>query len=165
MAVTTPTLAQRLAPAPPGFAPAAGERLLYRHRRRTPSAVYALVGAAACVLVGASTGGGPRVLLPLLAAACALAAIGVRLVRGAWIEDLVVTDRRVVRRRKDGAQEELALAESDDVLPKGHAFVFRCCARELSFPPVDAPRKVRRILAEAAPGVEVEMRFDLACPT
>lgn len=158
-------LARRLAPTPPGFAPEPGETVLYRHRRRTPTHLYALVLGGFLVLLGIAGGSAPAVRAVLAVVGVVLLAVGVRVARSSWLEDLVITDRRIVRRARGGDQLSLPLAALDDVVEQGTGFRFHAGERELSFRHVGRPRKVRRLVEERAPAARLDVRIDLSCPT
>jgi hypothetical protein len=126
----------------PGFTDGApGERVVFHERRRPPLLAALLVPAAVLATLAATD-----VALPVRAAAAlaaaALVLLGVRLRRRVWMEDLLVTDRRIV--------------------------VMRFTARDgeaLSFAYVRDLGALRRALADARPDLHLRADDGALCRT
>ena len=99
-----------------GFALEPGELVRFRERRAPPVLMLVVVPAAIVVTLAATDV--PLVVRAVSAlAVAALAVLGLRLRRRVWLEDLVVTDRRVavvprdsLRRRLGEVRPDLAFA-------------------------------------------------------
>ena len=149
-----------------GFRVGVGERVLFRERRQPPLRVLGLVlGAILAVAAATGTGSLPLRLATAAVAACVAAAGGV-LQRRTWIEDLVVTDLRLVRALRDGRIADTPLTDVVAVSLRGIAVRFRRArGDDFMFPVVRRPRRLQRALGVALPGLTVEREIDLACPT
>ncbi len=98
--------------------------------------------------------------------AAALAVLGLRLRRRVWLEDLVVTDRRVAVIPRCGDPSWLRLDELAGARERGTAMRFTALdGRMLPFAYVRSTRSLRRRLGEVRPGLAVAIDYDPHCPT
>lgn len=152
--------------APPfGFELEPGELVRFRERR-APPVLMLLVVPAAVVVTFAVTDVPLAVRAVSVLAVAALAALGVRLRRRVWLEDLVVTDRRVAVVPRDGDSSWLRLDELAGARERGTAVRFTARdGRMLSFAYVRSTRSLRRRLGEVRPDLAVAIEYDPHCPT
>ena len=148
-----------------GFALEPGELVRFRERRAPPVLMLLVVPVAVVVTLAATD-------LPLavrtlsVLAAAALALFGLRLRRRVWLEDLVVTDRRVAVVPRDGDSSWLRLDELAGARERGTAVRFTALdGRMLSFAYVRSTRSLRRRLGEVRPDLAVAIEYDPHCPT
>jgi hypothetical protein len=144
--------------------PDAGERIVWRERRGPPVAIMA--GVPAVLLAGMAVAAADAVASLLLGAgALACAALGYRLRDRAWVEELVLTDRRAVVASRAGEAEAAALAGVRHVVVRGARVAFHGDDGRLVFAHVRAVRALRRRLAELAPALDQRDEIDPRCPT
>jgi hypothetical protein len=150
----------------PGFTDGApGERVVFHERRRPPLLAALLVPAAVLATLAATD-----VALPVRAAAAlaaaALVLLGVRLRRRVWMEDLLVTDRRIVVAPRAGAPRWLPLDEVESAVERGLAMRFTARDGEaLSFAYVRDLGALRRALADARPDLHLRADDGALCRT
>lgn len=140
----------------------AGEAVLWRERRAPPFLEFTV--AAAGVLAVGGVAAQSYVFTPLaLAAAIAVAVYGRRFAAGHYLEDQVLTDRRVVVVPRVGAAYGLALDDIESVELRGTRASFTAGGRELRFAFVRRHRALRKALEAGAPHLSFEQRWDPNC--
>jgi hypothetical protein len=142
-----------------------GERVCFRERRAPPLLLALLVPAGVLVVVAATESlWALRIVFTL--GALALAVLGLRLHRRVWIEDLVVTDRRVAVLPRAGDPRWLQLDEVAGARERGMAVRFTAVdGRMLSFAYVRSTRSLRKRLGEVRPDLLFAIDYDPQCPT
>ncbi len=150
---------------PIGLALEPGELVRFRERRAPPVLMLVVVPAAIVVTLAATDV--PLAVRAVSAlAVAALAVLGLRLRRRVWLEDLVVTDRRVGVVPRDGDSSWLRLDELAGARERGTAVRFTALdGRILSFAYVRSTRSLRRRLGEVRPDLAVAIEYDPHCPT
>jgi hypothetical protein len=142
-----------------------GEQVCFRERR-TPPVLLLLLAPAAVLAVIAAADGLPVLRVAAALAAAALAVVGIRLHRRVWLEDLVVTDRRVAVLQREGGSRWLLLDELAGARERGTAVRFTAIdGRMLSFGYVRSTRSLRKRLRELRPDLSFAIDYDPRCPT
>jgi hypothetical protein len=139
-----------------------GEAVLWRERRAPPFMEFAV--AAAGVLAVGGVAAHSYVFTPLaLVAAVAVAVFGRRFAAGHYLEDQVLTDRRVVVVPRVGTAYGLPLDDIESVELRGTRASFTAGGRELRFSFVRRHRALRKALEAGAPHISFEQRWDPNC--
>jgi hypothetical protein len=141
---------------------ATGEAVLWRERRAPPFLEFSI--AAAAVLAVGGVAAQSFVVTPLaLAAAIAVAVYGRRFAAGHYLEDQMLTDRRVIVAPRVGAAYGLPLEDVESVELRGTKALFTAGGRELRFSFVRKHRALRKALETGAPHISFEQRWDPNC--
>jgi hypothetical protein len=141
---------------------ASGEAVLWRERRAPPFMQFTV--AVAGVLAVGGVAAQSLVFTPLaLAAAIAVAVLGRRYAAGHYLEDQLLTDRRVVVVPRVGTAYGLPLGEIESVELRGTKALFMAGGRELRFSFVRRHRALRKALETGAPHISFEQRWDPNC--
>jgi hypothetical protein len=141
---------------------ASGEAVLWRERRAPPFMEFTI--AAAAVLAVGGVAAQSFVFTPLaLAAAVLVAVFGRRFAAGHWLEDQLLTDRRVVVVPRVGSAYGLMLDDVQSVELRGTKATFTAGGRELRFGFVRKHRGLRKALETGAPHISFEQRWDPNC--
>jgi hypothetical protein len=98
-----------------------------------------------------------------LVAAVAVAFFGRRFAAGHWLEDQLLTDRRVVVVPRVGPAYGLLLDDVQSVEMRGTKATFTAAGRELRFGFVRKHRGLRKALESGAPHISFEQRWDPNC--
>jgi len=141
---------------------AAGEAVLWRERRAPPYLEFTIAVAGVLAVGGAAAQSFVFTPLALLAAAAA-AVFGRRFAAGHYLEDQLLTDRRVVVVPRIGAAYGLPLGDVQSVELQGTKAVFTAGGRELRFSFVRRHRALRKALETGAPHISFEQRWDPNC--
>jgi hypothetical protein len=142
-----------------------GERICFRERR-TPPVLLLLLAPAAVLAVLAVADGLLALRVVFALAAAALTVFGIRLHRRVWLEDLVVTDRRVAVLQREGGSSWLRLDELAGARERGTTVRFTAIdGRVLSFGYVRSTRSLRKRLGELHPDLSFAIDYDPRCPT
>jgi len=139
--------------------------VLFRHRRRPPALHFGLIGA---IFVGVSAFAMSSHVWQavVVLAALALLALGWLGRERLWIEDQLITPTSAVIVHADGARYELAFDEMARVAERRNAIAFiRDDGAELRFNRNPHVKKIKRVLAEAAPQLSWVNEVDPACDT
>jgi hypothetical protein len=139
--------------------------VLFRHRRRPPALHFGLIGA---IFVGVSAFAMSSHLWQavVVLAALALLALGWLGRERLWIEDQLITPTSAVIVHADGARYELEFDEMAHVAERRNAIAFiREDGAELRFNRNPHVKKIKRVLAEAAPQLSWVNEVDPACDT
>ncbi len=111
-----------------------------------------------------SEAGGTDAFTPLaLAAAVAAVVFGRRFAAGHYLEDQLLTDRRVVVVPRVGAAYGLPLADIQSVELRGTKALFTAGGHQLRFSFVRRHRALRKALETGAPHISFEQRWDPNC--
>jgi hypothetical protein len=141
---------------------ASDEAVLWRERRTAPFMEFAIAFAALLAVGGVAAQS--FVFTPLaLAAALAVAVFGWRFAAGHWLEDQLLTDRRVVVVPRVGSAYGLLLDDVQSVEMRGTKAKFTAGGRELRFGFVRKHRGLRKALESGAPHISFEQRWDPNC--
>jgi hypothetical protein len=141
---------------------AEGEAVLWRERRAPPFMEFTIAVAAVLAVVGVAAAS--FVVTPLaLVAAAAAAVFGRRFAAGHYLEDQLLTDRRVVVVPRVGASYGLPLGDVQSVELRGTRAVFTAGGRELRFSFVRRHRALRKALETGAPHISFEQLWDPNC--
>jgi hypothetical protein len=141
---------------------ASGEAVLWRERRAPPFLEFAI--AAAGVLAVGGVAARSFVFTPLaLVAAVAVFVIGRRFAAGHYLEDQLLTDRRVVVVPRVGTAYDLPLDDIQSVELRGTKALFTAGGRQLRFSFVRKHRALRKALETGAPHITFEQRWDPNC--
>ena len=141
---------------------ASGEAVLWRERRAPPFLEFTI--AAAAVLAAGGVAAHSFVFTPLaLVAAAVVFVFGRRFAAGHYLEDQLLTDRRVVVVPRVGAAYELALDDIQSVELRGTKALFTAGGRQLRFSFVRRHRALRKALETGAPHISFEQRWDPNC--
>jgi hypothetical protein len=141
---------------------ASGETVLWRERRTPPFLEFTI--AVAGVLAVCGVAARSVVFTPLvLAAAVVVAVHGRRFAAEHYLEDQLLTDRRVVVVPRLGAAYGLPLDEIESVELRGTKALFTGSGRELRFSFVRRHRALRKALETGAPHISFEQRWDPNC--
>jgi hypothetical protein len=136
--------------------------VLWRERRAPPFLEFALAVAALLGVGGAAAH--DVVFTPIaVAAALAVAFLGRRFAAGHWLEDQLLTDRRVVVVPRVGTAYGLELGDVQSVELRGTRALFTAGGRELRFSFVRKHRALRKALETGAPHISFEQRWDPNC--
>jgi hypothetical protein len=156
MAVTQSESADRL------HSLASDETVLWRERRAPPFMEFAV--AVAAVLAAGAVAAHNLVFTPLaLAAALAVVVYGRRFAAAHYLEDQLLTDRRVVVAPRIGAAYGMPLGDIVSVELRGTKVLFTGGGRELRFSFVRRHRALRKALETGAPHISFEQRWDPNC--
>jgi hypothetical protein len=139
--------------------------VLFRHRRRPPALHFGLIGG---LFVGVCAFAAPSHLLQVAIVVAALALVGLGWLgrERLWIEDQLITPTSAVIVHADGAMFELAFDEMDRVAERRNAIAFiREDGAELRFNRNPHVKRVKRVLADAAPQLSWVDEVDPACDT
>jgi hypothetical protein len=141
---------------------ASGEVVLWRERRAPPFMQFAIAVAAVLAVVGVAADS--FVFTPLaLAAAVAAVVFGRRFAAGHYLEDQLLTDRRVVVVPRVGAAYGLHLADIQSVELRGTKALFTAGGHQVRFSFVRRHRALRKALETGAPHISFEQRWDPNC--
>ncbi|HET6174885.1 MAG TPA: hypothetical protein VFD90_19945 [Gaiellales bacterium] len=141
---------------------AAGEAVLWRERRTPPFLEFGI--AMAGVLAVGGVAAQSIVFTPLaLAAAVAVALYGRRFAAEHYLEDQLLTDRRVIVAPRVGTAYALPLDDVQSVELRGTKALFTAGGRELRFSFVRRHRALRKALEAGAPHISFEQRWDPNC--
>ena len=141
-----------------------GEVVLWRDRRAPPFLQFAVAPAAVLVFLGIAVAN--VVITPLLiAAAAGVVLLARRLAAGRYLEDQVLTDRRVLIIPRTGAAYGLRLDEIESAEMQEMKVTFRGPGQEFRFSFVRKQRTLRRALAAAAPQIAFEQHWNPYCST
>ena len=139
--------------------------VLFRHRRRPPVLAFGVVGAAFAVLIGASSHDA-LVLAGCLAAAVALAVLGVLGRQRLWLEDQILTTTAAIVVRRDGRSVEVPYDRiACLVRRRGGIVLVRDDGARLAFDYNPHLRRMRPILDERAPAAQWDEEIPIACNT
>jgi hypothetical protein len=140
--------------------------LVHFRERRAPPVLMALVVPVGLLLALAATAAPLAVRAASILGAVALVALGFRLRRRVWLEDLVVTDRRVGVVPRGGDSSWLHLEELAGARERGATMRFTAVdGRMLSFAYVRSTRSLRRRLSDVRPDLSIAIEYDPHCPT
>ena len=138
------------------------ETVLWRERRAPPYLEFAI--AVAAVLAVGAVAAHNLVFTPLaLAAAVAVAVYGRRFAAAHYLEDQLLTNRRIVVVPRVGAAYGLPLDEIESVELRGTKALFTGGGRELRFSFVRRHRALRKALETGAPHISFEQLWDPNC--
>jgi hypothetical protein len=140
-------------------------KVLFRHRRRPPALHVGVIGA---IFVGVSAFAMSSHVWQAVAvlAALALIALGWLGRERLWIEDQLITPTSAVIVHPDGDTFSLDFNSMARVAERRNAIAFiRDDGAELQFNRNPHVKKIKRVLAEAAPGLSWVDEVDLACDT
>jgi hypothetical protein len=141
---------------------APGEAVLWRERRAPPFMEFFIAVAVVLAVGGAAVQS--LLVTPLaLAAAAAVVLLGRRFAAGHYLEDQVLTDRRVVVMPRVGSAYGLPLGDIESVELRGTRASFTGGGRELRFSFVRRHRALRKALETGAPHISFEQRWDPNC--
>ena len=141
---------------------AAGEAVLWRERRAPPFMQFTI--AVAGVLAVAGVAAQSLLFTPLaLVAAVVVFAAGRRFAAGHYLEDQLLTDRRVVVVPRIGSPYGLPLGDIESVELRGTKAMFTGGGRQMRFSFVRRHKALRKALEEGAPHVSFEQRWDPNC--
>jgi hypothetical protein len=141
-----------------------GEVVLWRDRRAPPLLQFAVAPAGVLVFLAIAVAN--VVITPLLiVAAAAVILLARRLAAGRYLEDQVLTDRRVLVARRAGALYAMRLEDIESAEMKEMKVIFRGSGQEFRFSFVRKQRTLRRALAAAAPQITFEQHWDPHCST
>jgi hypothetical protein len=141
-----------------------GEVVLWRDRRAPPLLQFAVAPAGVLVFLAIAVAN--VVITPLLiAAAAAVFLLARRLAAGRYLEDQVLTDRRVLIIPRTGAAHGMRLDGIESAEMKEMKVIFRGSGQEFRFSFVRKQRRLRRALAAAAPHIAFEQHWDPHCST
>jgi hypothetical protein len=141
---------------------APGEAVLWRERRAPPFLEFAIAVAAVLTLGGVAAHS--YVFTPLaLVAAAAVFVYGRRFADGHYLEDQLLTNRRVVVVPRLGTAYDLPLDDIQSVELRGTKALFSAGGRELRFGFVRRHRALRKALETGAPHISFEQRWDPNC--
>jgi hypothetical protein len=141
---------------------ASGETVLWRERRTPPFLEFAI--AVAAVLAVGAVAAQSLVFTPLvLAAAVAVLVYGRRFADAPYLEDQLLTDRRVLVVPRVGTAYGLPLEDVESVEMRGTKALFTAGGRELRFSFVRRHRALRKALETGAPHISFEQRWDPNC--
>ena len=141
---------------------ASGEAVLWRERRTPPFMEFTIAVAAVLAVCGVAVGS--VIFTPLvLVAAVVVAVLGRRFAAGHYLEDQLLTDRRVLVVPRVGAPYGLPLDEVQSVELRGTKAIFTAGGRELRFSFVRRHRALRKALETGAPHISFEQRWDPNC--
>ena len=140
---------------------ASGEAVLWRERR-TPPFMEAAIALTAILASGVAVAS-PFITPLLVAAAAAAFVIGRRFAAGHYLEDQLLTDRRVLVVPRVGASYGLPLDDIESVELKGTKATFTGRGREFRFAFVRRHRALRKALETGAPHISFEQRWDPNC--
>jgi hypothetical protein len=139
-----------------------GEALLWRERRAPPFMEFTI--AVAAVLAVGGVAAQSFLFTPLaLAAAVAVVVFGRRFAAGHYLEDQLLTDRRVVVVPRVGTAYGLPLDDVESVELRGTKALFTAGGRELRFSFVRRHKALRKALETGAPHISFEQRWDPNC--
>jgi hypothetical protein len=139
-----------------------GEALLWRERRAPPFMEFTI--AVAAVLAVGGVAAQSFLFTPLaLAAAVAVVVFGRRFAAGHYLEDQLLTDRRVVVVPRVGTAYALPLDDVESVELRGTKALFTAGGRELRFSFVRRHKALRKALETGAPHISFEQRWDPNC--
>jgi hypothetical protein len=139
-----------------------GEAVLWRERRSPPFMEAAI--AAALILAVAGVALANVFVTPLLlVAAVGAVLLGRRVVAGHYLEDQLMTDRRVLVVPRVGTAYGLPLGDIEGVEMRGTRATFTGGGREFRFSFVRRHRALRRALETGAPHISLEQRWDPNC--
>jgi hypothetical protein len=141
---------------------AAGEAVLWRERRAPPFLEFALA-VAALIGLGGVAAHNIAITPVALGGALAVAFFGRRFAASHWLEDQLLTDRRVVVVPRVGTAYGLALGDVQSVELRGTRALFTAGGRELRFSFVRKHRALRKALETGAPHISFEQRWDPNC--
>lgn len=154
------TQSEKIADRLPGLA--SGEAVLWRERRAPP--FLELTIAVVAVLAVGGVAAQSLVFTPLaLAAALAAAVYGRRFAAAHYLEDQLLTDRRVVVVPRVGSAYGLPLEDIESVEMQGTKALFTAGGRQLRFSFVRRHRALRKALETGAPHISFEQRWDPNC--
>lgn len=140
----------------------AGESVLWRERRSPPFLEFTIAVAAVLAVTGLAAQ--DLLVTPLvLAAAAAAFVLGRRFAAGHYLEDQLLTDRRVVVVPRVGAPYGLPLGDVESVELRGTRAVFTAGGRKLPFSFVRRHKALRKALEAGAPHISFEQRWDPNC--
>jgi hypothetical protein len=141
---------------------AVGEAVLWRERRAPPFLEFTIAFAAVLAVGGVAAQS--FVFTPLaLVAAIAVFVSGRRFAAGHYLEDQLLTDRRVVVVPRVGTAYGLPLDDVQSVELRGTKALFTAGGRELRFGFVRKHRALRKALETGAPHISFEQRWDPNC--
>jgi hypothetical protein len=141
---------------------AAGEAVLWRERRAPPFMEFTI--AVAGVLAVAGVAAQHLLFTPLaLVAAVAVFAFGRRFAAGHYLEDQLLTDRRVVVVPRVGAAYGLPLGDIESVELRGTKVMFTGGGHQMRFSFVRRHKALRKALEAGAPHISFEQRWDPNC--
>lgn len=144
------------------YALASGEAVLWRERRTPPFLEFA-IAVAALLALGALGAHSLVFTPPALVAAVAVAFYGRRFAAAHYLEDQLLTDRRVVVVPRVGTAYGLPLEDIESVEMRGTKALFTAGGRELRFSFVRRHRALRKALETGAPHISFEQRWDPNC--
>lgn len=139
--------------------------VLFRHRRRPPTLHYGLIGG---IFVGVSAFAITSHVWQavVVIAALAMLALGWLGRERLWIEDQLITPTSAVIVHADGARYELGFDEMSRVAERRNGIAFiREDGAELRFNRNPHVKRVKRVLADAAPQLSWVDEVDPACDT
>jgi hypothetical protein len=146
----------------PGSELAAGEAVLWRERRAPPILEFVIAGAAVFAVGGVAAQS--LLFTPLaLVATVAVLVYGRRFAARHWLEDQLLTDRRVVVVPRVGTAYELSLDDIESVELRGTKALFTAGGRQLRFSFVRRHRALRKALETGAPHISFEQLWDPNC--
>jgi hypothetical protein len=141
-----------------------GEVVLWRDRRAPPFMQLAVAPAAVLVVSGVAVAN--VLVTPLLiVAGVAVIVLARRLAAGRYLEDQLLTDRRVLVAPRAGAAYGMRLEDIESAEMKEMKVIFRGDGQQLRFSFVRKQRALRRALAAAAPQIAFEQHWDPHCST
>jgi hypothetical protein len=139
-----------------------GEAVLWRERRSPPFMEFGL--AAAAVLVVGGLAARSIIVTPLtLVAAAAVVLLVRRFTAGHYLEDQLMTDRRVMVVPRVGPTWAFPLDEIDEVELRGTRATFTGGGQSLRFAFVRRHKALRRAIETGAPHISFEQRWDPNC--
>ena len=144
------------------FMAAADERVVYRELREPPILLSAVALAVVLCVATISSHRVPTVVAAALISAAAVA-VAIKLRPRTWIEEFVISDRRLVVVQRKGGAVSVPLEDVSGVTIKGGRATFDTAQGDIPFAYVRNERKLQRAIERELPGFPIELEWDPLC--